>query len=420
MERRVQGKLHRLTAVAVAKLKTPGLHADGGGLYLQVGAGGARSWLFRFRLHGKRRDMGLGSATAVSLADARQKADEARRAVAAGIDPIRARDRADAEAADARKGTFAAVARQLLDGREDGWRNEKHRLQWASTLAAYAYPYIGEKLVSEIEVGDVENCLRPIWLSKPETARRVRQRIGAVIDFAIARGARKAGNPARPEILKHILPQHSSKPRHHAALPYAEIFAFVTALQEREAPAARALEFLILTAARSGEARGATWSEFDLATRVWTVPGVRAKSGNEHRVPLSQRAVDIVTAALDAAPKVKGKVDGAAYVFVGGSADGCLSENVFGELLERMGRGDITAHGFRSSFREWAAERTNYPRELAEKSLAHVVGDEAERAYQRGDLLEKRRAMMDAWATFCATPPTQGVLAFVKKVGGAK
>jgi integrase len=415
------GKMFRLTATLVAKVKEPGMYHDGAGLYLRVAPGGTKAWLLRYRHGGRRRDMGLGPLSSVSLATAREKADAARRAVAIGVDPIRAKERERSEAAAAADGTFRATALRLIDGKKDGWKNEKHRGQWLTTLSTYAFPHIGDKMVADIDVADVEACLRPIWMSKPETARRVRQRIGAVLDYAIARRVRTAGNVAKPEILKHILPDHKTRPKHHAALPYGDVYAFLSELKAREAPAARAFEFLILTACRTGEMRGATWREIDLDARVWVVPGDRIKSGVEHRVPLSPRALEILEAAFDAAPKTKGKVDPAGWVFPGASADGRLSENALTELLERMRRTDITAHGFRSTFRDWCAERTSYPRELAEKALAHVVGDEAERAYQRGDLLEKRRAMMDAWATWCATPPAQAVLPFTpRKAGGAK
>lgn len=404
------GKLYRLSAVGVPKIKKQGMHPDGGGLYLQIAPSGARSWIFRFRMHGGRRDMGLGSASVVTLAEAREKADAARRAAAAGIDPIGARERAEAELVAVRAGTFRALALALVEAKEGGWRNAKHKAQWRATLEAYAFPTLGDKVVGEIGVGDVEAVLRPIWLAKPETARRVRQRIGAVLDYAIARGARRDANPARPEILRHVLPRQKAAPKHHAALPYADVAAFMRALSTREAVAARALEFAILTAARSGEVRGAKWREIDMAARVWVVPSDRIKAGREHRVPLSGRAIEILAGMAAHPGAVGGQPDPDAFVFPGASKSGALSENALTELLDRMGRSDITAHGFRSTFRDWAAERTNFAREIAEKALAHIVGNEAERAYQRGDLLEKRRAMMEAWSAFCSAPPTQSVL----------
>jgi integrase len=422
MDRRTRGKFNRLTAVAVVKLKTPGLHNDGGGLYLQIGEGGARSWLYRFRLHDKRRDMGLGSAAAISLADARELAAEARKLVASGRDPIAEREARRRAARGKKAGSFAALARELIETQEVNWRNAKHRQQWRSTFETYVFPIIGDRPVSEISVSDVKAVLAPIWREKPETARRVRQRIAAVLDLAIATELRTAGNVARVEIVKKVLPGHSTKPRHHPALPYADMHQFMKALRAEEGTAARALEFAILTAARSGEVRGVTWSEVDLEGRLWTVPADRMKANREHRVPLTDRVIAILKGEWDAAEKIKGRPDPAALVFVGVSKKtGGLSENAFGVVLERMGRGDITAHGFRSTFRDWAAEQTSFPREVAELALAHTIQDKTEAAYRRGDALDLRRELMMRWATWCSTPPRQGVLPFApRKAGGRR
>lgn len=421
MDQRTRGRLNRLTATAVAKIKTPGLHADGGGLYLQIGAGGARSWLYRFRLHGGRRDMGLGSATVVSLAEARDLAADARKLVVADRDPIAERDAKRKAAEGARAGSFAALARELIETQEVGWRNAKHRQQWRSTFETYVFPIIGERPVGEVTVSDVKAVLAPIWREKPETARRVRQRVAAVLDLAIAKELRTAGNVARVEIVKKVLPSHSTKPRHHPALPYSDLFEFMKALRAEDGTAARALEFAVLTAARSGEVRGATWSEIDLDARLWTVSADRMKAGREHRVPLCDRAIAVLKGEWSAAEKInRRKPNPDALVFIGVSKrTGGLSENAFGVVLERMGRGDITAHGFRSTFRDWAAEQTSFPREVAELALAHTIQDKTEAAYRRGDALDLRRDLMARWAVWCSSPPRQGVLAFATRKAGA-
>lgn len=407
----------RLTALKVDRLKALGLHADGGGLYLQIKAAGARSWIFRYRTGGRTtpRDMGLGSAADVSLADARRKADSYRDALRDGIDPIDARKRADAAAVmDAAKAIrFKDCATAYIASQKDGWRNTKHAAQWTATLEAYAYPIIGKLPVADIGIEHVLKVLEQtcddvkgkptLWKGKTETASRVRGRIESVLDWAAARKYRGSENPARWRgNLDKLLPKKSKVRRvtHHAALPYAEVGAFVRDLQGKDGFAARALEFLILTTARTGEVTGARWGEIDLEGQLWTVPADRIKGGKMHRVPLSPRAVAIL--------KELGRGADDAFVFPGGKDGKPLSENALLALLKRMERDDLTSHGFRSTFRDWAAEQTNYPREAAEMALAHVVSDKVEAAYRRGDLFEKRRRLMEDWANYCGTVAKAG------------
>jgi len=380
---------------------------DGKGLYLRVAPSGARSWIYRYRVGAKRHDMGLGPYPEITLAAAREKALSLRRARLDGTDPLQAR-RAGREQArlDAAKAmSFEQCAVAYIDAHKAGWRNPKHAAQWPATLGAYVYPLFGDLPVAAVDVGLVMKAVEPIWNTKPETASRVRGRIESVIDWATARGYRTGENPARWRgHLENLLPARSKVRRveHHAALPYADIGEFMVDLRGQEALAARALEFAILTAARTGEVIGARWSEIDLAGRLWVVPGERMKAGREHRVPLSDAAVAIL-AALPREGVRSSATDprGAAAtdrVFP-------LSNMALLMLLRRMGRGDLTAHGFRSTFSDWCAERTNYPAEVREMALAHVVGDKVEAAYRRGDLFDKRRQLADAWARFCAMPP---------------
>jgi integrase len=387
-----------LAALTVAKLRDPGHYGDGGGLWLQVSPTGTKSWVFRYRAHGRVREMGLGSLIALPLADARQAAAECRKQRAAGIDPIEARkaERARARLAEARALTFKACAEACIAAHAAGWRNAKHAKQWGATLAAYAFPAFGDLPVADVDTGLVVKALEAIWREKPETASRVRQRIERVLDWATVRGFRQGANPARWKgHLDTLLPARAKlRPvEHHAALPWAEVPAFVADLRSREALAARAVEFAILTAARTGEVLGARWAEFDLQAGTWTVPAERMKAGREHRVPLSREALAILSL-------LKGTSDGE-YVFPGGRRGRPLSGMALLMLLRRMGRGDLTAHGFRSSFRDWAAERTNYPRAVAEAALAHRLKDKTEAAYARSDLFERRRRLMADWARFC-------------------
>jgi integrase len=369
----------------------PGKHEDGHGLRLVVSPSGARKWVFRFMRAGNRVEMGLGSVPAVSLAQARESAADARRLVKAGKDPVAVRRAERAAGADE---TFGPFALRLIDTIETAFRNEKHRAQWRTTLTTYVAP-IWNKRLADIETDDVLACLKPIWTTKAETASRVRGRIERVLDAAAARGLRSRDNPARWRgHLANLLPARQKLARGHlAAMPFDDVPAFTERLREVEGVSARALEFTILTAARSGEVLGARWSEIDLEGKVWTVPAARMKASREHRVALSERAVEILSAL--AAVKIGD------YVFPGAKRDAPLSVMALTMVMRRMGQGQFTVHGFRSAFRDWAGERTNFPREVAEAALAHVVGDETERAYRRGDALEKRRALMETWAAFC-------------------
>lgn len=374
-------QLNRLSARAVATLAKPGRHADGGGLYLSVGPGEARRWVFLFRWRGRLREMGLGGLSSVPLAKARVRAADARALVADGINPL------DAKRASEAVPTFGEMADAVVTALGPQWRNEKHRAQWSATLTTDAAS-LRPIRVDRVETSDVLATLKPIWSEKPETASRLRGRIERVLDAAKAKGFREGENPARWRgHLDHLLPKRQKLTRgHHAALPFLDVPAFVGDLRDRNATAALALEFLILTAARSGEVRGATWAEIDTTAKVWTVPASRMKAGREHRVPLSLSALAVLE-------KVRvlsgGKAD--ATIFPGLKPGSSLSDAAFNALLIRMGidRAKVTPHGFRSSFRDWAGEASTFPRELAEAALAHVVGDQTERAYRRGDALEK-------------------------------
>jgi integrase len=390
--------LGRLTALKVARASKPGMHPDGGGLYLQVTGVGAKSWVYRFSLRGKSREMGLGSLSAVSLVDARAKAAECRRLRQEGVDPIDARKTTRAQFAfDAAKAlTFKDAASAYIASHRTGWRNQKHAAQWESTLKTYAEPIIGSVSVQAIDTALVLKVLEPTWNTKPETAGRVRGRMESVLDWATTRGYRKGENPARWRgHLDNLLPARSKVRaiKHHAALPYCELPEFIAALREQDGVAARALEFTILTAARTGETTGASRAEINPAAKVWTIAATRMKAGREHRVPLPPRALTIIDDVVTTDAK---------FVFPGGKLGKPLSNMAMTTVLRRMGRGDITVHGFRSTFRDWAAERTNYPREVVEMALAHSIGDKVEAAYRRGDLFEKRRRLMSEWATYCA------------------
>lgn len=391
------GKAHKFTALTVERLAKPGLHGDGAGLWLKVTDGGSKSWILRYHFGGKERWMGLGPYPDFPLADARDRAAEARRKVRSGIDPIEERQQLAAEkrATTAKAVTFDWCAAQYITAHAPSWANAKHADQWRNTLATYATPVIGALGVARIDTGHIMRVLEPIWTEKAETASRLRGRLESVLDWATVRKFRVGDNPARWKgHLDNLLPKRSKAQRvqHHPALPWREIGAFLAALRQQEGVGAQALELAILTAARSGEVRGMTWAELDLATGLWTVPAGRMKAGKEHRVPLAERAIAI----LKAAPR-----DGD-LVFQG-RAGKPLSDITLTAVLRRMGRNDITVHGFRSSFRDWAAESTNYPREMAEMALAHTVGDKVEAAYRRGDMFEKRRRMMADWAKHCET-----------------
>jgi integrase len=406
----------KLSAVEIAKAKGPAVLHDGGGLYLRVKGTGAKSWVFRFQLDGKRRDMGLGPFPDISLAEARGKATERRKLRHDGIDPLdaRAAQRRAQRVSDAKGRTFRECAVEFIEKNRAGWRNAKHRQQWENTLATYVYPTLGELPVSAIDAGLVVQVLDPIWNTKPETAGRVRGRIEAVLDAATVRGFRQGPNPAQWKgNLAHILPARRKvrQVEHHAALPIDDMPEFLAALRGREGMSARALEFAIFTVARTGEAMGARWGDIDLDGRVWTVPAARMKAGREHRVPLSDAALVGLNKVRPLALMRDGEPDPAAPVFPGMRRALPLSGAAMLRLLRRMDHpGNPTIHGFRSTFSDWAAERTNYPREVVEMALAHAVGNKVEAAYRRGDLFDKRRQIMNAWARFCeATAPGEVV-----------
>ena len=407
-----------LTPLQVKNAK-PGRHVDGNGLHLLVKASGARSWVLRFTLHGKTRDVGLlrcpealvllaqSGREELSLAQARDLAAIYRLKVRAGIDPLSEREQQAAASRvaqaqdEAAQLTFYDAAQSYLASRESTWRNAKHRQQWHNTLSAYVFPSLGALPVADIGTAEVLAVLEPIWKSKAETANRVRGRMEAIIDAARARGHFSGENPARWRgHLDKILPARQRLSRgHHAAMPYDEAPAFLEQLRAREAVAAMALEFTILTAARTGEVLGATWAEIDFEKRTWTVPALRMKAGREHRVPLSSRAVEVLNET---------KKLGSDYLFPG-QRGGKLSGMAMAMLLRRMGH-VVTVHGFRSSFRDWAAEMTAFPHEVCEMALAHTIANKAEAAYRRGDIFEKRRLLMDGWEEFCSSADSDTVL----------
>jgi integrase len=397
------GKLSAKTVEALARGSVRAYHGDGGGLWLQVTAGGA-SWVFRYRVNGKLREMGLGPVHTIGLKEARERAQEARRQRLDGIDPIDARKaaRTATKLAAAKAMTFRQCAEAYIDAHKAGWRNAKHRDQWPSSLRTYAYPEIGALPVAAVDVALVMKVLKPIWTAKPETASRVRGRIESVLDWATVSGFRQGDNPARWRgLLENLLPNKTKIRRveRHAALPYLEIGAFMTDLRAQEGVAACALEFAILTATRTGEVRGARWSEIDLTERVWTIPAERMKTGTEHRVPLSDAAMHVVEEMV--------ATRSGEFVFPGSKARRSINEAAAWKVARAL-RPGITVHGFRATFSTWAGEHTHFPREVVEWCLAHATGNQVEAAYRRGDALAKRSLVMDAWAEFCAAPRPSG------------
>ncbi|HEY1779243.1 MAG TPA: integrase arm-type DNA-binding domain-containing protein [Roseiarcus sp.] len=400
-------KATELTAMAIRKLKDPGLYFVGGvaGLAIQVLPSGNKTWILRATMIGRRRrDMGLGGYPDVTLAGAREAARTAREKIRSGVDPIEEarRTRAALMATAAKVMTFKDAATAYIADHEKSWANPKHRQQWKNTLEAYAHPVIGKLSVADIELPHILKILEPIWTGKTETATRVRGRIETILDWATVRGHRTGLNPARWKgHLNKVLaePSKIAKVQHHAALPIDDTGEFMQRLRVPEGMGARALEFAILTAARSGEVRGATWDEIDLEARVWTVPASRMKAGREHRVPLSRSALDL----LKELPRM-----GDSDLLFPAARGGQLSDMTLAAVLRRM-KVNAVPHGFRSSFRDWAAERTAYPGEMAELALAHTIGDKTEAAYRRGTMFERRRRMMDDWAGFLAmTEPQSG------------
>lgn len=382
----------KLTVLGVKAAKLPGRYQDGDGLMLLVKPTGARSWLLRIQVDGKRRDFGLGSSTHVSLADARDKADEMRKLCKSGVDPIEAKRAA--KVAKVVIPTFRKAAETAHAEHKGGWRNEKHKAQWLSSLNAYAFPLIGDAAVDRIDGPMIRDVLLPIWLEKPETARRVRQRIGTVLDWAHAKGYRAAEAPMRS--IGKGLPRQPKKDGHFAALPYADAPAFISKLSETDSVGRWALRFLILTAARSGEVRGATWEEIDSDNAVWTVPAERMKAGKAHMVPLSAAALAVLESARKAR---KGKTGEPIFP---GMSNKPMSDMTLAKVLHTASTADATVHGFRSSFRDWAAECTATAGDVVEAALAHTVANRVEAAYRRTNYLEKRRVLMEAWASYLA------------------
>jgi integrase len=400
---------NRLSTLTLKKNLSPGLYADGGGLYLQVSQEGTKAWIFRFTRAGVPRKMGMGPVSVkpddkrITLADARQKATAARSLLIDGIDPIEARNAKRAQAAlqDAQAVTFKHCADEYLKDNEGSWKNEVHRRQWASTLKTYVHPLIGNLPVAGVDTGLVLKILRPIWNTKPETANRVRGRIETILDWAKTHSYRQGDNPARWKgHLDNVLPKRSKvkRVRHHPALPYADVPELVADLRDIEGITARALEFTILTAGRTGAVIGALLSEVDLDAKIWTVPPDRAGTkidGDEpRRIPLSDRAIEIL--------KDLPRQDENPHVFIGAKRGKALSNMAMLEMMRDLRPGYVP-HGFRSTFKDWCSETTSYPNEVSEAALWHVVADKVEAAYRRGDLFEKRRALMADWATYCAS-----------------
>jgi integrase len=409
--------LNKLTDTQVRKANVPGYYGDGGGLWLQVGPTGRKSWIFRFMLNGKAREMGLGAYPDVPLAGsatdmlvagelrkvlvpgARDKAAHARRLIADGVDPIEAKraGRAENVAATAKVRTFDECTKDYITAHRSEWKNAKHAAQWETTLATYASPFIGKLPVSEIDTALVLKVLEPVWAEKTETAKRLRGRVETILASATVAGYRTGDNPARWRNHLDLLladPDKIAKKEHHAALPYNDIGSFLAKLREQPGTSPKAVELIILTAVRTNEAFLAKWDEFDLSHHVWTIPGERMKSKREHRVPLSKEATSLLRS-------LKQLTGGEGHVFPGAKEGQPMSNMAGLQLLKRMRRQDITVHGFRSTFRDWAAEQTNFPREVAEAALAHVLKDKTEAAYQRGDLFQKRAKLMQAWADYC-------------------
>ncbi|PWW47732.1 tyrosine-type recombinase/integrase [Melaminivora alkalimesophila] len=395
--------INRLSALQVKTAKVPGYYADGGNLWLQVARGGSKSWVLRYTLAGKSREMGLGSASTFSLQDARDRAQAARKLLADGIDPIDAKREAQQQARmeASNRRTFTSCAAEYIKAHEAGWKSAKHAAQWTATLETYAHPIIGGMAVADVETAHVLRVLEPIWRTKAETASRLRGRIENILDWATVQKYRSGDNPARWRgHLDKLLPARSKvqKVQHHPALPWREMGAFMRELRGQQGTAARAVELIILSACRTSEAFNADWREIDLAQRTWTIPAARMKAGKEHVIPLSDAAVSVLQAQA-AAHGMEG------FIFPGTRPGKPLSNMAGLMLLKRMGRADLTVHGFRSSFRDWAGESTSHPREVIEHALAHGLKDKVEAAYARGTLFEKRNALMSDWARHCDHVP---------------
>lgn len=391
----------KIDPLQLKSISKPGSYSDGDGLFLKVGRSGSKSWIYRYQLAGHRRDVGLGRYPDVSLSDARKERNKLKRDVKSGIDPLhkkeveKTKQKMERKGAESKKQTFKKCAETYMDLKEPEWRNAKHAQQWRNTLKTYAYPVIGGLPVAEVELDDVLKVLQPIWLEKTETATRVRNRIELVLDYASVMKYRNGENPAR---WRGNLESIMSKPskihivKHHPALPYDDIAGFMELLQQRKGLAAQALMLTILTATRTQGILGAKWDEFEFQKKVWTIPASRMKVPKEHRIPLSEQTL----ALLDDISQSRDS----GFVFPG-KKNKPLSNMAMANVLKRMNRNDITVHGFRSTFRDWVAEKTNFPQRVAETAMAHQIKDGAEAAYQRGDLLEKRKELMEAWADYC-------------------
>jgi integrase len=410
------GKRNLLSAAEVKNANKPGLLNDGSGLGLQVTAAGGKSWVFRYMIRGRARKLGLGAYPTVSLAKARELVEEHRFAASQGLDPLTIREekRAAQAARAAKTVTFEEAAKTYIATHEGGWRNPKHRAQWPATLSTYVYPVFGSLPIDQVDTHLVLKALEPIWLEKPETASRVRGRIESVLDWGASRGLRDGLNPARLKgHLENLLQKRSRVKAHRAALGYDEMPGFMKKLRANTSLSGRALEMLILCASRTGEIIGAEWAEIDLKAKVWTIPGNRMKAGREHRVPLSKRVVEILSALPQAGR----------YIFASRDRHGNpapLSNMAMLQALRHLTDAGITSHGFRSTFRDWAGDHTTFPREIAEAALAHIVGDGAEQAYRRLDALERRRELMEAWSRYCLSEPAAKHADNIVKIGGAR
>jgi integrase len=376
-----------LSTLRVNSIATPGRYGDGNGLYLVVDPSGAKRWVLRTVVQGKRRDIGLGGLRLVSLAEARTKAQEYRKLAREGGNPIEVRRKERVNVP-----TFSEAAQMTLEQHRGGWKNEKHAAQWLASLKLHVFPVVGNKRVNQIETADVLKALSPVWLSRPETARRLRQRISTILDWAKAAGHRTGDNPV--DGVAKGLPRQNEKRGHFDAIPYVDVPRFVRKLSDVPTSefARLGFEFLILTAARTSEVLKAQWTEVEFDNAVWTIPAARMKAGREHRVPLAPRVVTLLRAA-------RGLSGGSPLIFSGRSVDAPMSNMIFLMMLRRLGA-SFTAHGFRSAFRDWASECTNFPREVCEMALAHSIKDKTEAAYRRGDLYQKRRELMAAWALY--------------------
>jgi len=406
-------QIEKLTPEFVATIDKPGMYPDGLGLYLQVSQWKTKSWLFRYSRNYKLRSLGLGACHTITLLEARNRAQKARQLLLDGIDPIDTKQekRQKERANEARRMTFDQCATAYIDAKKVGWKNAKHAEQWTNTVSTYASPIIGKLPVADVDTALVMKVLRPIWATKTETATRLRSRIESILGWATVSGYRTGENPARwRDHLDNLLAKRSKvkKVAHHPALPYAEMGPFMADLRKQKGMAALALEYTILTATRTGEVIGARWDEVDLAGKTWTIPPERMKAEKEHRVPLCNRAIEILKELQPL---------GGEYVFPGSKADKPLSNMAMLALLKRMERGDLTVHGFRSTFRDWAAEQTAYPHEMAEMALAHAVNNKTEAAYRRGDLFKKRIRMMNDWQKHCETVASKAGVTSINRKG---